>query len=93
LKGKIEKNNNFSKRSKKRNQNNKDQIERYNTINLDWKIKLKTTKLLLNGQGKKIEIKKLGTKLENIIFVNWDRMMKLKTNKISTKGWRTEIRN
>jgi hypothetical protein len=59
LKGKIEKNNNFSKRSKKRNQNNKDQIERYNTINLDWKIKLKTTKLLLRVKEKKTRNQKI----------------------------------
>jgi hypothetical protein len=35
--GEIEKNNNFSKRAKKKiiNQNNVDQIGKYNTINLD----------------------------------------------------------
>jgi hypothetical protein len=37
LKGEIEKNNNFYKRSKKknRNQNNEDQIEKHNKINLN----------------------------------------------------------
>jgi hypothetical protein len=36
----------FSKKAKKkiRNQNNVDQIEKYNTINLDWIMKLKTNK-------------------------------------------------
>jgi hypothetical protein len=51
------------------------------------KDKIKNNKTFTKGSGKKkLEIKKLGTKLENIIFINWDRMMKLKTNKISTKG-------
>jgi len=37
LKGEIEKNNNFYKKTKKkiRNQNNEDQIEKHNTINLN----------------------------------------------------------
>jgi hypothetical protein len=37
LKGEIEKNNNFYKRSKKKNknQNNEDQIEKHNKINLN----------------------------------------------------------
>jgi hypothetical protein len=36
----------FTNRSgKNRNQNNKDQVEKYNTINLNWMIKLKTNKI------------------------------------------------
>jgi len=47
--GEIEKNNNFSKRAKKKiiNQNNVDQIGKYNTINLDWIMKLKTNKTFI----------------------------------------------
>jgi len=46
LKGGIEKNNSFYKRAKKKNknQNNKDQIRKHNTINLNWMMKLKTDK-------------------------------------------------
>ena len=70
LKGEIEKNNNFYKRAKKkiRNQNNEDQIEKYNIVNLNWKMKLKTNKIFSKGQRKKIKIKIIRTKLENIIF-------------------------
>jgi len=70
LKGEIEKNNNFYKRAKKkiRNQNNEDQIEKYNIVNLNWKMKLKTNKMFSKGQRKKIKIKIIRTKLENIIF-------------------------
>jgi hypothetical protein len=37
LNGKIEKNNNFYKKAKKKNknQNNEDQIEKYNTVNFN----------------------------------------------------------
>jgi hypothetical protein len=36
LKGKIEKNNNFYKKAKKKNRNqNNDQIEKYNTVNFN----------------------------------------------------------
>ena len=70
LKGEIEKNNNFYKRAKKkiRNQNNEDQIEKYNIVNLNWKMKLKTNKMFSKRQRKKIKIKIIRTKLENIIF-------------------------
>jgi len=70
LKGEIEKNNNFYKRAKKkiRNQNNEDQIEKYNIVNLNWKMKLKTNKMFSKGQRKKIKIKIIRIKLENIIF-------------------------
>jgi DNA-binding transcriptional regulator PaaX len=46
LDGEIEKNNNFYKMTKKKikNQNNKDRIEKHNTINLNWRMKLKTNK-------------------------------------------------
>jgi predicted lysophospholipase L1 biosynthesis ABC-type transport system permease subunit len=57
LKGEIEKNNNFYKKTKKkiRNQNNEDQIEKHNTINLNWMMKLKTNKKLTKGQWWKIK--------------------------------------
>jgi len=50
LKGKIEKNNKFYKRTKKeiRNQNNEDQIKKYNAINLNWMMKLKINKTFTN---------------------------------------------
>jgi hypothetical protein len=54
----IEKNNKFYKGPRKKNQNNEDQIGKYNTINLYWMIKLKTNKALQKDQEKKIEIKR-----------------------------------
>jgi hypothetical protein len=70
LNDEIKKNNNIYKRvdNKIKNQNIEDQIRKYSTINLDWRIKLKTNKILQKGQGKKLEIKRLRTKLKNIIF-------------------------
>jgi hypothetical protein len=64
------KNNNFYKKIKKtiRNKKNKDQIEKYNTINLNWRLKLKTNKTFRKGPRKKIKIKRMRTRLENIIF-------------------------
>jgi hypothetical protein len=60
LNGKIEKNNNFSKRAKKKNKsNNEEQIKKHNTTNLDCKIKLKTIKTFTNRLMKKIEIKRI----------------------------------
>jgi hypothetical protein len=60
LKGEIEKNINFYKRDKKkiRNQNNEDHIEKYNTINLDWMIKLKINKSFTEGPKSKIKKQK-----------------------------------
>jgi hypothetical protein len=57
LKGEIEKNNNFYKKTKKKiwNQNNEDQIEKHNTINLNWMMKLKTNKKLTKGLWWKIK--------------------------------------
>ena len=55
-------------RKKNRNQNNNDQIEKHNIINLDLRINLKPIKLLQKSQGKKLEIKRIRTKLKNIIF-------------------------
>jgi len=52
---------------------------------LDWRIKLKTNKTFAKDQQEKLEIKIIRTKLENIIFVNWDWRMKLEINKTSTK--------
>jgi hypothetical protein len=47
LKGEIEKNNKFYKILKKnRNQNNKNQIGKHITIHLNWRMKLKSLKLL-----------------------------------------------
>jgi len=66
----IEKNKNFYKRTKKKikNQNNKDRIGKHNTIHLNWRMKLKTNKTYTKETRKKIEIKRMRTKLENIIF-------------------------
>jgi hypothetical protein len=60
LKGKIENNNNFYKgsRKKNRNQNNKDQIEKHNTINLNWMMKLKTNKTFTKVPRKRIRNQK-----------------------------------
>jgi len=51
-----------------RNQNIEDQIENHNTINVNWMIKLKTTKTFTKGSKKKYEIQRMRTTLENIIF-------------------------
>jgi hypothetical protein len=40
------------------NQNNKNQIGKHNTINLDWRMKLKTTSTLTKGLRKKIRNQK-----------------------------------
>jgi DNA-binding transcriptional regulator PaaX len=55
LDGEIEKNNNFYKRTNKKikNQNNKDQIGKHNTINLNWRMKLKTNKTYTKETRKK----------------------------------------
>ena len=57
MKGKIKKDNNFYKETNKkiRNQNNEDQIRKHNTVNLNWRITLKTNKLLQKSQWKKIK--------------------------------------
>ena len=70
MKGKIKKNNNSYKRAKKKNQNqnNKDEIGKHNTMNLDWKMKLKTNKIFTKRQRKKLKIKRIRTKLKIIIF-------------------------
>ena len=62
----IEKNNNFYKRvdNKIKNQNIEDQIRKYNTINLDWRIKLKTNKNLTKGSRKKIRNQKTKDQIE-----------------------------
>jgi hypothetical protein len=56
LKGKIEKNSNYYKRARKknRNQNNEDQIGKYNSLNLNWMLKLKTNKTFTKWPRKKI---------------------------------------
>jgi hypothetical protein len=70
LKGEIERIITFIKRSRKQLEikKNKDQIEKYNTINLNWRLKLKTNKTFRKGPRKKIKIKRMRTRLENIIF-------------------------
>ena len=64
----------FIKESR-RNQNNEDQIEKYNTINLDWKIRLKLIKLL-----QKIEIKIRNQKIKKKKYKN------IKFNKLGLKN-------
>lgn len=47
---------NFTKTAKKKKQNqNNDQIEKYSTINLNWRIKMKTTKTFTKRPSKKIK--------------------------------------
>jgi len=80
LKGKIEKNNNLYKRTNKKiiNQNNEDQIGKHNTINFDWRMKLKMNTTLTKCLRKKIRNKK-----------NEDQIEK-KYNKLR---WKDEIEN
>jgi hypothetical protein len=55
LKGEIEKNIIFYNkiRKKNKNQNNKDQIEKRNTINMNWRMKLITTATFTKESRKK----------------------------------------
>jgi hypothetical protein len=55
LKGEIEKNIIFYNKIRKKNQNNKDQIEKRNTINMNWRMKLITTATFTNESRKKIK--------------------------------------
>jgi len=72
LKEEIEKNNNFSKRAKIKNQNNEDQIKKYYTINLNCRKKnQKPIKFLQKVKEKKLKIKRIRINLENIIFCQW----------------------
>ena len=61
---------NFYKRAKRkiRNENNKDQIRKYNTIYLDCRIKLKTNKKFIKGPRKKIKNQKNKDQLEKTII-------------------------
>jgi hypothetical protein len=60
------KNNNFYKRAKKeiRNLNNEDQIEKYNTFNLDWMMILKNNKTLIKGLRKQNQKNKNKNKIK-----------------------------
>jgi hypothetical protein len=53
LKGEIEKNIIFYNKIRKKNQNNKDQIENRNTINMNWIMKLITTATFTKESRKK----------------------------------------
>ena len=55
LKGEIEKNIIFYNKIRKKNQNNKDQIEKRNTINMNWRMKLITTATFTKESRKKIK--------------------------------------
>jgi len=46
----------------------KEQNEKYNTIYLNWRMKLKPIKLLQNSQGKELKIQRMKIELGNIIF-------------------------
>jgi hypothetical protein len=51
-----------------KNQKNKDKIRKTKyIINLDWRVKFKTSKLLQKSKGKKLEIKRRMTKLKKLI--------------------------
>jgi hypothetical protein len=56
----------FTKGTRKRNsnQNNENQIEKYNTINSDWKMKLKINETFTKQQRKKIENQKNKNQIE-----------------------------
>jgi hypothetical protein len=60
LKDEIKKNNNFYIKTEKkiRYKNNEDQIEKYNMINLNWIMKLKTNKAFTKKPMKKIRNQK-----------------------------------
>jgi len=45
----------FLQQNKKKNQNNKDQIEKHNTINMNWRMKLITTATFTKESRKKIK--------------------------------------
>jgi len=104
LKGEIEKNINFYKRDKKkiRNQNNEDQIEKYNTINLDWMKKLIINKYFTQGPKSKIkkhknkdQIEKYNIWLIGIARWNWKQINLLKSSqeqKLEIKRIRTEVK-
>ena len=64
---------NFYIRAKKKNinQNDKDQIEKYNTINLNRMMKLKTDKTFIKEPMKKKKKNQLGT--NNICQIGIDR--------------------
>jgi len=80
-------------RKKFRNQNNKDRIGQYNTINLNLKIKLKTTKTFTKRlREKKLEIQRIRTTLKNMIFGKLNWIIKLKINKIFMKGPKPKIK-
>ena len=66
LNNKIENKLNFYKitKRKNRNENNNDQIRKYNTIYLDCRIKLKTNKKFTKGPRKKLKIKRIRTNLK-----------------------------
>jgi hypothetical protein len=53
LKGEIENNIIFYNKIRKKNQNNKDQIENRNTINMNWIMKLITTATFTKESRKK----------------------------------------
>ena len=53
-------------------------------------MKLKINNFFIKELRKKIRNQKIKTKLKNIIFVNCDRKMKLKTNKTSIKTTKTK---
>jgi hypothetical protein len=53
-------------------------------------MKLNTNKTFTQGSRKKIEIKRMRTKLKNIIFDNLGLKNKIENNKTSTKELRTK---
>jgi len=57
LNDEIKKINKFYKMTKRkiRNQNNKDQIEKYNVINLNWRMKLKNNKTFTKRSKREIK--------------------------------------
>jgi hypothetical protein len=103
LKNEIENNNNFYKGIKKkiRNQNNEDQVEKHNTINLNWEIKLKTNKTFTKESRKKLEIRIIKTSEVEILTIKraklWflgrkeKREKKLTSDKPNHQSWNTLV--
>jgi len=68
LNDEIKKINKFYTR-KIRNQNNEDQIKKYNVINLNWRMKLKNNKTFTKGSKQEIKNTKNEDQIEEYIIM------------------------
>jgi hypothetical protein len=93
LKDKIEKKNQFSKKTKKiKRIRIKVDIKNKNKI-FDWRVELKRIITFNKWLRKKIKIKTMRTKLENIIPSIWIERWNWKPIKLLQKGQRKQNRN